>query len=78
MGWTSADVLAVEQAIRDLAEGNRTTRCRFASGAETEYAQTDLAKLEALRDRMRAEVTAAASTATSRRSFVITGSTKGL
>lgn len=77
MGWTSADVLAVEQAIRDLAEGNRTVRCRFASGAETEYAQADLAKLEALRDRMRSEV-AAASATSSPRSFVITGSTKGL
>lgn len=75
MAYSSADLASVEAAVIALAAGRRTASVTV-EGKRIDYAQTDLAALQALRDRIKAEVAAAGTTPPVRRIRVY--STKGL
>lgn len=59
MAYTQAQLDQVEQAIVDLARGERVVEVRFGPNDTTRYATAELPQLIALRDTMRAEIVAA-------------------
>lgn len=59
MAYTQAQLDQVEQAIVDLARGERVVEVRFGPGDSTRYATAELPQLIELRDRMKAEILAA-------------------
>lgn len=56
MAYTQAQLDQVEQAIVDLARGERVVEVRFGPGDATRYATAELPQLIELRDRMKAEI----------------------
>ncbi|MDF3864215.1 hypothetical protein ACNFH5_18185 [Pseudomonas sp. NY15435] len=59
MAYTKEHLAQVEQAIVDLARGERVVEVRFGPNDSTRYASAELPQLEALRDTIRAELLAA-------------------
>ncbi|MBP2291036.1 gpW family head-tail joining protein [Azospirillum rugosum] len=62
MTWTAADLAAVEDAIRELAAGERVVTVRYADGTENTYGQANLSDLRKLRQEMQGEVATAGRT----------------
>ncbi len=73
MAYTATDLATIESAITSLAAGTRKVRVTM-NGKTVEYGQVDLEQLRSLRDQIQAEV----SSASGRRRFVLTSSSKGL
>ncbi|SFC84494.1 gpW protein [Pseudomonas citronellolis] len=61
MAYTKEQLAQVEQAIVDLARGERVVEVRFGPNESTRYAAAELPQLLELRDRMKAELVAAGS-----------------
>lgn len=55
MAYTQQDLEAIRKAIVDLAAGNRVVRVQIGDQS-TQYAEADLAKLEALEARVEADL----------------------
>lgn len=75
MAYTETDLAAVRQAIMDLATGQRVTRCEI-NGRKTEFADTDLAKLQTLEKTIQGALQVTAKKRRSRTRIVTTS--KGL
>jgi len=75
MAFSSDDQTAVEQAIRDLATGQRVVRMTVA-GKSMEFGQSDLGQLRGLLQQVSEDVAAAAVTQAP--SYVLTRCGKGL
>lgn len=59
MAYTKDHLAQVEQAIVDLARGERVVEVRFGPNDSTRYATAELPQLLELRDTIKAEVLAA-------------------
>jgi len=73
MAFSTIDQAAVEQAVRDLATGQRIVRITV-NGKTTEYGQADLAALRGLLTDINQEVAAAEPGP----SYILTRTAKGL
>lgn len=75
MAFTATDVTNLEAAIMKLANGSRVEECNI-DGDMVQYTRSDLKSMMDLRDTIKAEIAAAASTATRGRTRVAV-TTKG-
>jgi hypothetical protein len=73
MGYSEADLAAIETAILELAQGKRVVSVTM-DGRTVQWQQADLDKLIALRNQIQSESQAAAG----RPRFVLTSTSKGL
>lgn len=76
MAFTATDLTNIETAIVKLASGTLVVECEI-DGDLVRYNRADLQQILALRDQIRAEIAAAASTYSSRGNTRIAVTTKG-
>lgn len=76
MAFTATDLTNIETAIMAIANGSRVVECEI-DGDRVEYHRTDLKSMMDLRDRIKGEIAAAATTASSYGRARVAVTTKG-
>lgn len=74
MAFTSDDLTAVQSAIMELATGKRVVKILFSNGENVEYGAASLVELKLLRSEIQSEL----ASASGRRRYIRTITSKGL